>query len=212
MNANFDSEETSERDGPTAHRHAYYYSIYLDTDSRCGVAQRRIGRAGTEDVSSVETRLAASPTDRASGDGASPVSTSETYESDCWTIPSPDIAVAARSRNPTDRGPAARDAVQRAGRGRCSRTRGIDVARFVRRNRRGRYRSAKPRRADGVLRRVVQSGGEFDCGELDVVGDCKRVPDREDRGRESLAAIGGSRERRRLRVSGSAIPDAGRVR
>src|SRR5216683_8380364 len=45
MNANFDSEKTSDRDGPTAHRHAYQYSIYLDTDSRCGVAKRRIGRA-----------------------------------------------------------------------------------------------------------------------------------------------------------------------
>jgi hypothetical protein len=27
MNADFDSEKTSERDGPTAHRHAYQYSI-----------------------------------------------------------------------------------------------------------------------------------------------------------------------------------------
>ena len=32
MNANFDSENTSERDGPTAHREAYKYSICLDTD------------------------------------------------------------------------------------------------------------------------------------------------------------------------------------
>ena len=31
MNANFDSEKTSDRDGPTAHRHAYQYSICLDT-------------------------------------------------------------------------------------------------------------------------------------------------------------------------------------
>ena len=39
MNANFDSEKTPDRDRPTAHRHAYRYSIYLDTDSRCGVAK-----------------------------------------------------------------------------------------------------------------------------------------------------------------------------
>jgi hypothetical protein len=32
MNANFDSKKTSDRDGPTAHRHACQYSIYLDTD------------------------------------------------------------------------------------------------------------------------------------------------------------------------------------
>src|SRR6266853_1190078 len=29
MNANFDSEKTSYRDRPTAHRHAYQYSIYI---------------------------------------------------------------------------------------------------------------------------------------------------------------------------------------
>src|SRR5208282_15931 len=32
VNADFDSEDTSKRDGPTAHRHAYQYSIYLDTE------------------------------------------------------------------------------------------------------------------------------------------------------------------------------------
>jgi hypothetical protein len=32
MNANFDSKETPDRDGPTTHRHACRYSIYLDTD------------------------------------------------------------------------------------------------------------------------------------------------------------------------------------
>src|ERR1700739_1109468 len=31
MNAYFDSKETPDRDGPTTHRHAYQYSIYLDT-------------------------------------------------------------------------------------------------------------------------------------------------------------------------------------
>jgi hypothetical protein len=31
VNADLDSENTSQRDGPTAHRQAYQYSIYLDT-------------------------------------------------------------------------------------------------------------------------------------------------------------------------------------
>jgi hypothetical protein len=48
MNANFDSEKTSDRDGPTAHRHAYRYSICLDTDGCRGDAKTQIGRAGPE--------------------------------------------------------------------------------------------------------------------------------------------------------------------
>src|SRR5208282_5643436 len=69
VNANLDSEETSDRDGPTAHRHAYQYSIYLDTDWCAADAKMRNGRTGTEDQSRVETRLAASPVGGPSGDG-----------------------------------------------------------------------------------------------------------------------------------------------
>src|SRR5208283_716585 len=42
------SENTSERDGPAAHRHAYQYSICLDTARRRHDAKSVHGRAGPE--------------------------------------------------------------------------------------------------------------------------------------------------------------------
>src|SRR5271155_5159465 len=53
MNANFNSEETTYRDRPTAHRHSCKYSIHLDSVWPDIDAKRAIGRAET-----VETRAA----------------------------------------------------------------------------------------------------------------------------------------------------------